>query len=340
LRVLTEIFTRPRIRTTDTSLANFVAQHFGREITDHGLNPFVSGVYAGDPEKLSARYAFPRLWQLERSHGSLLRGLKAEASARRARGESPGAPPIISFRRGLQTLPDALAAALPPDSLALGTTVTNIIPGRPWKLIWSRDSAVETCEFDAVVLALPAAGLASLVFGTLGERPLASLDHQPHPPVSSLFLGFKREDVAHPLDGFGALVPARERRNLLGVLFSSTLFPGRAPAGQVALTLFAGGANRPEMGRLPTHELLERVLPDLRELLGVRGEPVFSHHTVWPRAIPQYNLGHERFLEPLARCENTHAGLFIGGHPRDGISMPDCMKSGTELARKAGEFPG
>ena len=340
LRVLTELGTRPRVRTTDTSLASFVAAHFGHEIVDYGLNPFVAGIYAGDPEKLSARFAFPRLWQLERTHGSFLRGFRAEASARRARGEATGVAPIISFRHGLQALPAALAAALPAGAVQTGATVTNIIPGRPWKIIATREDRVQTSEFDAVVLALPAAGLAHLVFGTLGERPLASLDHQPHPPVSSLFLGFPRPQVKHPLDGFGALVPALERRGILGVLFSSTLFPGRAPEGNVALTVFAGGARQPETGRLDPTALLARVMPDLRELLGVSGEPAFVHHTFWPRAIPQYNLGHERFLEPLARCENQHAGLFIGGNARDGISLPDCLKSGTGLATKAAEFAG
>ena len=334
LRVLTELLARPRVRTTDTSLASFVSAHFGPEVVDYGLNPFVAGVYAGDPEKLSARYSFPRLWQLERTHGSLLRGFRAEARERRARGEPTGTAPIISFARGLQTLTDALAAALPAGSVRTGATVTNVIPGRPWKIIGPHGGAVETSEFAAVVLALPASGLAQLVFGTLGERPLASLDHQPHPPVSSLFLGFKREQVTHALDGFGVLVPAREQRSLLGVLFSSTLFPGRAPDGHVALTVFAGGARQPETARLPAAELRARLLPDLRELLGISGEPVFTHHTFWPRAIPQYNVGHERFLEPLARCENLYPELYIGGHARDGISLPDCIRSGEKLAAR------
>ncbi len=338
LRVLFELCTRPRVRTTDVNLASFVASHFGREIVDYGLNPFVSGVYAGDPEKLSARYAFPNLWQLERTHGSLLRGFRVQAAERRARGEATGVVPIISFTHGLQTLPRALAAALPAGAVQTGATVTSLIPGKPWKLIWTRGDEVWTEKYDAVILALPAVALAQLVFSTLGERTLASLDHVPQPPVSSLFLGFRREQVAHPLDGFGALVPAREQRSLLGVLFSSSLFAGRAPAGHVALTVFAGGMRQPETGRLDTATLLARVLPDLRELLGVTGEPVFSHHTFWPRAIPQYNLGHERFLDPLVRCENAHPGLFIGGNARDGISLPDCLKSGTELARKTGDF--
>ncbi len=338
LRVLAELLTRPRVRTTDINLAAFVASHFGREIVEYGLNPFVAGVYAGDPEKLSARYAFPNMWQLERSHGSLLRGYRAQAAERRARGEATGVVPIISFQHGLQTLPRALAAALPAGTVQTDATVTSFIAGQPWKLIWTHADTVTTAEFDAVVLALPAAGLAQLVFSTLGERTLASLDHQPHPPVSSLFLGFRREQVAHPLDGFGALVPAREQRSLLGVLFSSSLFAGRTPDGHVALTVFAGGMRQPETGRLDTPRLLARVLPDLRDLFGITGEPVFTHHTFWPKAIPQYNLGHERFLEPLARCEAQHRGLFIGGSARDGISLPDCLKSGTELARKAGEF--
>lgn len=338
LRVLAELLTRPRVRTTDVNLAAFVASHFGREIVDYGLNPFVAGVYAGDPEKLSARYSFPNLWQLERTHGSLLRGFRMQAASRRARGDAAGVVPIISFRHGLQTLPRTLAAALPDGAVQTDATVTSLIPGRPWKLIWTRADQVQTAEFDAIALALPAGALAQLVFSTLGERSLASLDHLPHPPVSSLFLGFKRDQVAHPLDGFGALVPAKENRSLLGVLFSSSLFAGRAPDGHAALTVFAGGMRQPEIGRLDTASLLARVLPDLRELLGITGEPVFTDHTFWPKAIPQYNLGHERFLEPLSRFDGRHAGLFIGGNARDGISLPDCLKSGTELARKADEF--
>ena len=339
-RVLAELLHRPRIRTSDTSLASFVASHFGQEIVDYGLNPLVAGVYAGDPDKLSARHAFPNLWQLERSHGSLLRGFRAQAAARRARGEATGLVPIISFARGLQTLPTALAAGLPAGTVQTDASVTGLIPGKPWKIIWNRADTVHTAEFNAVLLAVPAPALGQLVFGTLGERTLASLDHLPSPPVSSLFLGFRRDQVAHPLDGFGALVPAAEQRSFLGVLFSSTLFPGRAPAGHVALTVFAGGMRQPDTGRLATPALLARVLPDLRDLLGITGDPVFTHHSFWPTAIPQYNVGHERFLEPLAQCENRHPGLFIGGNARDGISLPDCVKSGEKLAQKAMEFRG
>lgn len=336
--VFGELFSRPRVRTTDLALSEFVRSHFGQELVDYALNPFVAGVYAGDPAKLSTKYAFPALWRLEREHGSILRGFRAEAQARRARGDSTGMPPIVSFPDGLQALPRALAAALPPGSVRTNATVTTIIEDQRWKLIWNEGQTVQTGAFDAIVLALPASSLAMLAFGTLGERPLASLENLPHPPVSSLFLGYRRDQVAHPLDGFGVLVPALERRQILGVLFSSTLFPGRAPEGHVALTVFAGGLRQPETARLETAPLLERVAPDLRQLLGVSGSPVFTHHTFWPRAIPQYNLGHERFVEAILRCENDHRGLFIGGNVRDGISLPDCVRAGARLATAAGEY--
>ncbi len=168
--------------------------------------------------------------------------------------------------------------------------------------------------------------------GPLAERPLAGLDAIEHPPVASLFLGFRREQVAHPLDGFGLLVPAVERRSILGVLFSSSLFPGRAPDGHVALTVLVGGTRQPGLAALPPDRLLASIRAELTSLLGVTGEPVFLRHTSWPRAIPQYNLGYEHYLGVMAGCERANPGLFIGGQARDGIALPACVAAGESLA--------
>lgn len=333
LSLLTEIFTRPRVRTTDLSLASLVRSHFTQELVDYAVNPLIAGIYAGDPEKLSVRHAFPSLMSAERSHGSLLRGMMAGAKARKAAGE-PGVAPIISFRKGLQTLTDALAARLPTGSLQLNTIVTTLLPGQPHRLLWQKDGQTSYGDFDAVVLAAPASALAQLAVGTLGERPLASLDSIPQPPVSSLFLGYRREQVSHPLDGFGGLVPSIENRQVLGILFSSTLYPGRAPEGHVALTVFIGGMRQPDLARLPVDQILARINPDLRDLVGAEGPPVFMRHAFWPRAIPQYVLGYERWQEVMAGLEKQHAGLFIGGNARDGISVPDCIKGGQKLAER------
>jgi oxygen-dependent protoporphyrinogen oxidase len=332
VRLFGDLFSRPRVRTSDISLEEFVRSHFGQELVDYGLNPFVGGVYAGNPKKLSARYSFPQLWEIEQKHGSIIRGQIAAAKAKKARGEPRGG--IISFAHGLQTLPEALAARLPAGALSLNARLEALVPGKPWSVVWHDGTTAHTEQFDTVVSALPAAGLASLRFGTLGERPLASLDAIEHPPVSSLFLGYRREQVAHALDGFGLLVPEIEKRAVLGILFSSSLFAGRAPEGHVALTVMVGGMRQPDLARLPTEKLLAAVDRDLRELVGVSGAPVFQRHAFWPRAIPQYQLGYETHLAAMTACERAHPGLLIGGQARDGIALPACLAAGEKLAAR------
>ncbi|OHE81251.1 MAG: protoporphyrinogen oxidase [Verrucomicrobia bacterium RIFCSPLOWO2_12_FULL_64_8] len=337
LRLFAEPFRRPRRRSGDVSLAEFIRDHFGQEVVDYVMNPFVAGIYAGDVAKLSTRHAFAKIWAIEQTHGSIIRGQIAAMKQRRARGE-PAAPRSVSFVRGLQTLTDTLAARLPAGTVRTGAAVESLLPGRPWRVIWRQEGATHTTEAEAVVLALPAAAMARLAFGTLGERPLAALEAVEYPPVTSLFLGFRRAQVTHPLDGFGVLVPAIENRSVLGVLFSSTLFPHRAPAGHVALTVFVGGARQPDVARLAPEKLLAHIAPDLSELLGVSGSSVFVRHTAWPRAIPQYNLGYERFLDAMAQAEASHPGLFIGGHVRDGIALSDCLAAGKRLAAAVGKY--
>jgi len=331
LRILAELLARPRRRTDDLSLAALVRQHFDQEFVDYLLDPFIAGIYAGDPEKLSACHAFPQLGELERTYGSLLRGHVTLARARRARGEP--ASQLISFAEGLQTLTDALALALPSHTVERRVKIDPLFPGPSWEITWQRDGAAQTEVADVVILALPAAALATL--RVADKQPLATLTGIEHPPVASLFLGFRREDIAHPLDGFGLLAPARERRRLLGAIFSSALFPERAPAGHVAITVLAGGVRQPELARLAPDALLATVMPDLCELLGVRGKPVFTHHTFWPRAIPQYNLGYGHFLAAMTATEKSHPGLFIGGHVRDGVALGACITSGLRLAERA-----
>lgn len=330
LRLLRELFHPKQPRLNDLPLADFIREHFGRELLDYAVDPFVSGIYAGDPAKLSSRHAFPGLWKAEHDHGSLIRAQIASAKAKRARGEPAGPPPIISFADGLATLPRALAASLPDGSLRLGATISQISRAPNG---WIIDTA-PTERFAHVVLALPAPALARLGVGAPGaQASLASLEHLEHPPVTSLFLGYRREDVAHPLDGFGALMPFAEKRPLLGVLFNSTLFPGRAPDGHVALTVMLGGARRPELAGQPIEYQLPVVKRELAELLGARCEPVFVRRTHWPRAIPQYQLHHDAHLDVIRAAEQRLPGLHIGGPVRDGIGLPSCLKAGERLAR-------
>lgn len=333
LRLAREFFYPKGTRLNDLPLADFFQQHFGAELLAYALDPFVSGIYAGDAARLSARHAFPSLWKAEQTHGSLIRAQIANARARRARGEPPGPPSIISFTEGLASLPRALAAALPAGTVRLGKVVRqlSLTPSG-----WTIDAAPEE-RFGQVILALPGPALARLQIGPPGETMavLSALAKQEHPPVTSLFLGYRREDVAHPLDGFGVLLPSIERRLPLGVLFNSTLFPGRAPAGHVALTVMLGGARNPRLAGEALEDQLPLVQKELASLLGVRGAPVLVRRTHWPHAIPQYLLDHEIHLQGLADAEQRYPGLHIGGPVRDGIGLPACLAAGRRLATAA-----
>lgn len=326
---------RPRgSAEADESVADFVLRRLGREFLEYAVNPFVGGVYAGDPAQLSVRHAFPKLRALEQEHGSLIRGA---FKRRNASGGPKGR--IYSFPQGLEELPRAIAAHLR-SAVHTRTTVLEIRQHESrWNIAFETDGVRATAQFSAVVCALPADAVAALrIEGVAGADRLGTLREIEPPPVASVFTGFKREDVVHPLDGFGMLMPQIEQRRILGSLFSSTLFPGRVPAGHVALTTFVGGTRQPKLAQLDDHELLRLVTAELSQLIGLRGTPVFTSIRRWPRAIPQYTIGFQRFKDVIADVEASAPGLFIGGNCRDGISLSNCIESGHRLAASVAPF--
>ncbi|MCA0376664.1 MAG: protoporphyrinogen oxidase [Gemmatimonadetes bacterium] len=348
LRVLMEPLVRRRRTQADESIASFIERRLGREVLDYAVDPFVAGIYAGDPDALSMAHAFPQVFDLERQYGSLSKGLMAtrrEAQAARkaaAPAALPSAPSragrIIAFLDGMQTLPDALGAAL-------GDAVRTDCPVRlvhrhqsRWMVEAGAEGAPHARLVDAVVMATPAHVLAAMELPAALRRDAAPIEQVAYPPVSTLTIGFRRGDVAHPLDGFGMLVPRVERRSVLGVLFNSTLFPERAPEGHVTLTCFVGGARQPERAREATDVLVERVLHDLRELLGVRGEPVFASHVYWPRAIPQYGVGYQAVKDAADATERQNPGLYLAGNYRTGVSVGDCIVGGLGVADRVAEY--
>lgn len=327
LRLLREPFAAPA-EHDDEALAAFVRRRLGPEVLDYAVNPFVAGVFAGDPEHLSTRYAFPALHTLEREHGSLMRGM-VHRVRNRAEAPSKPSPHPFSFRDGMQTLPDAFARAVGDDAIRLGTPVTALCHDADGWTVRTDDGDE---RFDGVVSTIPLHRLPDIVFDT--EVDLSPLADVAYPPLSVLALGFRRTDVEHPLDGFGVLVPEREGLDVLGALFSSTLFPGRAPAGHVLLTCFIGGMRHPDLADRPTDDLVALALDDLRSLLGVQGEPVFVHRKLWQHAIPQYHVGYGRVIETMEALEARHPGLGIAGNVRRGISVGDALEAGLDAANR------
>ncbi len=326
LRVLAEPFVA-RGKAADETLADLVRRRLGPEVLSYAVEPFVAGIYAGDPEKLSARWAFPRLWNLEQTHGSLLRG------ALRLRRSGP-LQQMMSFRHGMGALPVRLAEKLGP-ALHCGVRVEKIArTPEGWQIAWSRNGETYEARADAVVSTVPAFVVPDLPWPQEVSSSLDFLREIIYPPVTVAALGFRRADVGHALDGFGMLVPAAEQRRILGVIFSSSLFAGRAPRDHVLLTVFVGGARQPRLARLGDDALEQDILSDLRDLLAVRGAPVFRHFIRWPRAIPQYNTGYGAVLDRMAQAEQSWPGLHLAGNYRGGIAAGQCIQNGLRLAEQ------
>ena len=329
LRMLSEPFRGKA--TADESIASFVRRRLGTEFLDYAVDPFVSGVYAGNPERLSVRQAFPKLYGLERDHGSLFRGALARGLFRTGPKNS-----IVSFPDGVQELPLAIAARLG-ESVKCNSRVTRLNwTGVEWLVNAESPSGESEQAYTSIISTLPVRALCELALeGVPGTGALQTLRRVEYPAVVSVFLGFRRRDIAHPLDGFGLLAPTREHRDILGALFSSTLFPSRAPEGHVALTVFAGGSRRPDIVKMNDAEIISLVIQDLAPLVDIRNQPVITRVTRWEKAIPQYNLGYEKTLEACAAVERDAHGLIVGGSFRGGPSISACIESGARMADAA-----
>jgi protoporphyrinogen/coproporphyrinogen III oxidase len=337
------VFGEPLVDSGDSpveeSIATFIRRRFNQEIVDYVANPFVGGIYAGDPEQLSVRHALPKLYGLERTHGSIIKAFAGMMRARKRDADAAAtamAGGMVSFRTGLQELPDALARELHAE-IRLKAPVTQLRSGPKG---WTVGAAFQQAElYDAVVYAAPAHCIDEIDLDFPAGDRVGTLASIGHPPVAVLVLGFRREDVAHPLDGFGFLVPEVERRHVLGVLFSSTLFPGRAPDDHVTLTAFVGGVRNPDLAHADQPTITARVMDDLRALLGAKGEPTFRAFHLWPKAIPQYDLTYGRFKDIMDEAERRNPGFALAGSYREGVALGDAIASGEEAAARVAALP-
>jgi oxygen-dependent protoporphyrinogen oxidase len=350
MRLAREPFVGKAPHDKEESIADFVRRRLGKEFLDYAINPFIAGVYAGDPEKLSVKYAIPKIYALEEKYGSLIRGQIAGAKERKKSGLTrKDRAQLFSFDEGLHVLIEALTSSLT-GKVELGTPITRIEAKAfgaeafgyedyrkdVWELFSINNESLGM--FDDVILTIPAYKLSEIEFLSQNNPgSLSSLNDIYYPPVTSLALGFRRENVKHPLDGFGMLVPKVEGFRILGTLFSSTLFPYRAPADHVLLTTYIGGARYPDLALLNDDELVKLVRGDLRELLGATGEPVYICRSTYQKAIPQYEVGYGKFKDEMDEFERAMPGIHLAGNFRGGISMGDCITNAIRLAETIAE---
>jgi oxygen-dependent protoporphyrinogen oxidase len=336
-KVVSEPLHRTKPPSEEESVAAFVRRKFGHEILEYLVSPFVSGVYAGDPEKLSLRAAFPTLEEWEREYGSVIRGAM---KSRPANGKRKP-PSLCSFRLGVGALAKALAEKLG-AGLHLRTKVCAIARGTDAKhanfqIHAERNGQRETHSARAVVAATPAY-TASHLLGSLSAPLVQSLSGIAYAGVAVIAAGYYAKQVSVSLEGFGFLIPRSEHIRTLGTVWNSSLFPDRAPAGSATITSFAGGATETEFLDKPDAEIAALVQADNAKILQIAGAPVVSALWKHPKALPQYNLGHSHIVATIHGFERQNPGLFFSGNYLEGPSLGKCVDQGFKTADAVRDF--
>ncbi len=336
-RLLTEPFVKRG--QGEESVAEFVKRRLGQEFLDYAIDPLVSGIYAGDPYKISLIHAFAKVYNLEAKYGSLILGQILGARERKKRQEiSKANAPKITFDDGLQVLTDTLADNIK-DSIKYNCEVSEIVKDNNGYKVVLKNSSFDMETFSGVLITSTAYKISEMKLSDGNERlDLSELKNIEYPPVASVVLGYKREDVKHPVNGFGVLIPRKEGFRILGAIFSSSLFPRRAPSGYVTLTMYLGGAQNPEIALKSESELIKITDEDLKILLGANGKIAFAYTALNNKAIPQYNVGYGRFLKVFEDVEKSMPGLYFAGNYRNGVSLSDSIHSGLSTAEKLAQY--
>lgn len=318
----------------EESIGDFIRRRLGQEWRDWVLDPFVSGIFAGNPDKISVQAAFHKVWLMEKDQGSLFKGMIARMKARkqdRAAGRYVPSNHMISFKQGMAALPKALANALG-DSVRCSTAVSRIEKdGQGWQV---NTADGQTLIAQKVILTLDAPDAARLLapLSPTASKLLQSIES---PPLAVVALGFDREQISHALDGFGVLIPRSLGIQTLGAIFSTSIFPQRAPEGKVLLSCFIGGSRNPLVATRDEQTLIDQVVKDLTPLLGIDGQPEFSQVKLWPHAIAQYHLGH---LDKVAQIRQALAqdcpNVLTRANWHEGISVPDVVANAQRFAQQ------
>jgi len=334
-RLAGEMLVRKKKSAEDESLESFVVRRFGREAFDRLVQPLIGGIYTADPAKLSMQATMPQFIQLEEQFGSLIFGMRTQQSQKKKNtGSGARYGMFLAPKSGMGRIAEAIVNKLPTGAIRTNTVVTHLAEDKThggWLVTCEGDKS--PAHYDAVVMAVPGPVMTRLLSPALPK--LGSLFEKcEHAGCSVAVMGVRKDQLKHPLNGFGFVVPAIERRKILAGSFSSVKFDGRAPHDSVLIRVFVGGALQPHLGKLPDEEIRKIVMEELRSLLGMTGEPQFFDVVRWMNAMPQYHVGH---LERVAAIEKLAAGLpslGLAGNTLHGVGVPFCVHAGEQAAEK------
>jgi len=330
LRMGAELFVPRRTDGADESIGSFMRRRFGQEASDFLAEPLLAGIHAGDVDRLSLHALFPRFAEAERKHGSLLRAFRANPASRVPNPDGA----FKSLPGGLSEMIRALVRVIGDTNLRTGTTVTGLAGPGPFSV---RTAGAETYHARAVVMATPAYITADL----LENRDAAIGRHCREIRYASavtVALAFRRDAVAHPLNGSGFVVPRAEKTGILAASWLSSKWPGRAPDGRVLMRTFLGGARDPWAIDESDAECVERSMDALRPVLGISGEPLFTRVYRWDRANAQHEVGHPARIAAIDAALARHPGLFVTGSGFRGVGIPDCVADGRKTAAQVDDL--
>ena len=329
LRIMGEPFAPPPPEGVDESLGDFARRRLGPEALEKLLDPMVTGIFAGDPDRMSLRSCFPLIHDLERRYGGLVKGMISLRRERRRAGEKremtagPGGV-LMSFDTGVQALIDILADRLS-EGLHTGVSVENVkMRDGKFLLSLNENGLRGEVDTDALVLATPAYE-ASAALRTLDSSLAEALSAIPYSPISVVALGYEQAGLGNPLDGFGFLIPRGEKRKILGALWDSSVFPNRAPKGKALIRAMVGGIRNPELAALPAGELIALTRAELKATMGIDASPMLARTFFHEKGIPQYLVGHGNVLERIDARLGAIPGLYLNSNAYRGIALNDCV---------------
>jgi protoporphyrinogen/coproporphyrinogen III oxidase len=365
-----EYFIPPKVDNEDESMASFGRRRLGSQVFERMIEPLISGVYGAEMEQLSVLATMPRFRDMERDHGSLIRAMRSEMRKRKRQakktkktdqynsGASPSGTPLkesgshkgeggaryslfVTLREGLSKLVETLTDRLPNDCAQTNRAAKSLKRIKTDdRYIWeatAEDGTVE--QFDAVILATPS-GTAATLLRDIDQKSSDMVAAIEHTGTAIATVAFNREQVGHPLDGAGFVVPSVENTPILAASFSSIKYPHRAPEGKALIRIFAGGARAPEMAEMEDEKLLKTLLDGLRPLLRIEGEPYYSTVAHWPRTMPQYHVGHLDRIAQLEKQLEAFQGFELAGNAYHGVGVPACIQSGEKAAERVLEELG
>ncbi len=330
MRMAAEWFHPPHKADADETVAQMVERHYGSEMVDLLADPLLSGVYGGEATDLSVRAVLPRFADMESKHGSLGRAMLAARKKMAAAAKAPPKPLFTSLKEGMQQMVDALVARLDPAILRTSTPVLSLMPQDNG---WTVAAGYQSDHFDAVIIAAPARAAASVLQSADANlaTELASINYSSSVTVT---LGYDEKVRRSLPPGFGFLVPRSAGRRMLAATFVHNKFPHRAPENRAIVRCFLGGARDEQILDSTEDQILQIVRDELRQIIGLDAEPLFTRVYKWRAAMAQYSVGH---LERLKRIEGLRTklpGLALAGNGFNGIGVPDCVRSGTEAVNK------